>query len=345
VVNIVYRVVAIVECNKPHIKERVVVDPLSLGSGFIISPEGHILTAAHVAAVEEEIEDQIEKILIRLFEEKGYQSCNALVQELTIKAFIEDKDVLPAKLIRFDKDADVALLKVDATNLKWIPLGDSEKLGYGEEVWALGYPVQIAGEGFTAVSCIVHGFRQRGLVKVIQLKGDVYPGNSGGPLINSKGEAVGIIVERWFYLLEPEFSIAISINTAKQIIPPSVTYNMTYYNETYTQQPSYKISVVDFYIAPSVARVNKAVTVVFVIENSGTRTLTGVEARIILPPGLSLSTGQLLTVYLGTLPPHESREVSWVIIGKEAGEYTIGVRVTTAQGVETTKEGKITVTP
>jgi len=104
-----------------------------------------------------------------------------------------------------------------------------------------------------------------------------------------------------------------------------------------------RLSIIDFSISPLEIGVGDRSTVSFVVENSGTTTLTGVEARLILPPGLKLESGQLPTVYLGTIPPHESRDVSWIVVSEREGEYRVRVRVTSTQGVETSAEGTLKV--
>lgn len=135
-----------------------------LGSGFIVDPNGLVLTNAHVVA-------------------------NA--KEVTVK--LTDKREFRAKVLGFDKATDIALLKIDATGLPSVRLGDANALKVGEWVAAIGSPY---GFENTITSGIVSA-KWRSLpdgayVPFIQTDVAVNPGNSGGPLFNMKGEVVGI---------------------------------------------------------------------------------------------------------------------------------------------------------
>ncbi|MDF0606880.1 DegQ family serine endoprotease [Neisseriaceae bacterium TC5R-5] len=136
----------------------------SLGSGFIISADGYVLTNAHVVA---------------------------RADEITVK--LNDKREYKAKVIGSDARSDVALLKVDATNLPVVRRGDANALRVGEWVLAIGSPF---GFENTATSGIVSGKNRilpdENFVPFIQTDAAVNPGNSGGPLFNLAGEVVGI---------------------------------------------------------------------------------------------------------------------------------------------------------
>ncbi len=136
----------------------------SLGSGFIISADGYILTNAHVV-------DRAEEITVRL----------------------TDKREFKAKVIGADKRTDVALIKIEASGLPMVRLGDPNKLKVGEWVLAIGSPF---GFDNTVTAGIVSGkgrsLPQENLVPFIQTDAAVNPGNSGGPLFNLRGEVVGI---------------------------------------------------------------------------------------------------------------------------------------------------------
>lgn len=136
----------------------------SLGSGFIISADGYILTNAHVV-------DSAEKITVRL----------------------TDKREFKAKVIGADKRTDVALLKIDATGLPKISQGDPSLLKVGEWVLAIGSPFGF-DSSVTAgiVSAKGRSLPQENYVPFIQTDVAINPGNSGGPLFNMKGEVVGI---------------------------------------------------------------------------------------------------------------------------------------------------------
>nr|WP_194790529.1 DegQ family serine endoprotease [Pseudomonas sp. UFMG81] len=136
----------------------------SLGSGFIISDDGYVLTNNHVVA-------DADEIIVRL----------------------SDRSELQAKLVGTDPRTDVALLKVEGKNLPTVKLGDSEKLKVGEWVLAIGSPF---GFDHSVTKGIVSA-KGRTLpndtyVPFIQTDVAINPGNSGGPLFNMKGEVVGI---------------------------------------------------------------------------------------------------------------------------------------------------------
>lgn len=136
----------------------------SLGSGFIISADGFILTNAHVV-------DRAEKITVRLNDKREYK----------------------AKVIGADKRTDVALLKIEANGLPKVTLGEPGLLKVGEWVLAIGSPFGF-DSSVTAgiVSAKGRSLPQENFVPFIQTDVAINPGNSGGPLFNMKGEVVGI---------------------------------------------------------------------------------------------------------------------------------------------------------
>jgi len=136
----------------------------SLGSGFIISADGYILSNNHVV-------DGADKVTVRLL----------------------DRRELEAKVIGTDKRSDMALLKVDAKDLPVVKIGKSEKLKVGEWVFAIGAPFGF-DYSVTAgiVSALGRGLPRENYVPFIQTDVAINPGNSGGPLFNLRGEVVGI---------------------------------------------------------------------------------------------------------------------------------------------------------
>ena len=136
----------------------------SLGSGFIINAEGYILTNAHVV-------DRADKITVRL----------------------TDKREFKATVVGADKRTDVALLKIEASGLPQVVLGNPEQLKVGEWVLAIGSPFGF-DSSVTAgiVSAKGRSLPQENFVPFIQTDVAINPGNSGGPLFNLKGEVVGI---------------------------------------------------------------------------------------------------------------------------------------------------------
>lgn len=160
----------------------------SLGSGFIIAADGYILTNAHVV-------DHADKITVRL----------------------TDKREFSAKVIGADKRTDVALLKIDASGLPKISIGDPNKLKVGEWVVAIGSPFGF-DSSVTAgiVSAKGRSLPQDNFVPFIQTDVAINPGNSGGPLFNMNGEVVGInsqIYTRSGGSMGLSFSIPIDVAT------------------------------------------------------------------------------------------------------------------------------------
>lgn len=136
----------------------------SLGSGFIISSDGYILTNAHVV-------NEADEVIVKL----------------------SDKREFKAKIIGVDKRTDVALVKIEATALPKVTIGDSSKLKVGEWVAAIGSPFGLENT-MTAgiVSAKGRALPQENFVPFIQTDVAINPGNSGGPLFNLAGEVVGI---------------------------------------------------------------------------------------------------------------------------------------------------------
>ena len=144
----------------PQQQERTV--PRGVGSGFIISSDGYIITNNHVVA-------KSNGIFVTLTSGKEY----------------------PAKIIGTDPRTDVALIKIEANNLPALPIGDSNRLKKGQWVLAIGSPF---GLDSTVTSGIVSAInRETGdYLPFIQTDVAVNPGNSGGPLIDLAGQVVGV---------------------------------------------------------------------------------------------------------------------------------------------------------
>lgn len=134
------------------------------GSGFIVSPDGVILTNAHVVS-------DAEEVLVKLTDRREFL----------------------AKVLGSDKMTDIAVLKIDAVNLPTAPLTPPGALRVGEWVLAIGSPF---GFESTVTAGVISATRRTlpgdGSVAFIQTDAAINPGNSGGPLINMRGEVVGI---------------------------------------------------------------------------------------------------------------------------------------------------------
>ncbi len=159
------------------------------GSGFVISSDGRILTNAHVVK-------DADEVMVMLSDNREYK----------------------AKVLGLDENTDVAVIQIEAKDLPVVKLGDSDHIEVGEWVLAIGAPF---GMSYTAtqgiVSATARQLRER-YVPFIQTDAAVNPGNSGGPLFNSRGEVIGINSQ----ILSGSggyigLSFAIPINTASAI--------------------------------------------------------------------------------------------------------------------------------
>jgi serine protease Do len=139
-------------------------DENSLGSGFIISPDGYIITCAHVV-------ENANEILVRLTDRREYS----------------------ARLVGSDRRSDIALLKIESTGLPTIVIGNPDKLQVGEWVLAIGSPFGFDSSATAGiVSAKGRTLPNENYVSFIQTDVPINPGNSGGPLFNLRGEVVGV---------------------------------------------------------------------------------------------------------------------------------------------------------
>lgn len=165
----------------------------SLGSGFVIDEEGHILTNNHVVEKTDEI-----------------------------KVVLADSREYEAEIVGRDPRTDLALIKIKTTTpLKPLPLGDSDAMNVGDWVLAIGNPF---GLEWTVTAGIISAkYRRIGAdsyANFIQTDASINPGNSGGPLLNTRGEVVGInsaIFSRTGGSIGIGF--AIPVNLAKELLP------------------------------------------------------------------------------------------------------------------------------
>jgi serine protease Do len=133
-----------------------------VGSGFILSADGYVMTNAHVV-------DGADEVFVTLTDSREFK----------------------ARIIGADKRSDVALVKIEAAGLPTVRIGDVGKLRVGEWVIAIGSPFGL--ESSVTAGIVSAKARDTGdLVKLIQTDVAINPGNSGGPLINMRGEVVGI---------------------------------------------------------------------------------------------------------------------------------------------------------
>ena len=147
------------------------VETASAGSGFIISQDGYIVTNYHVV--------------------KGATS---------VKVTLYNGDTYDATVIGGDSDYDVAVIKIDATGLSPVTLGNSEDVNVGDTVLAIGNPLGELTFSMSQgiVSCCDRAINVDGTpFNMIQVDASINPGNSGGPLMNLYGEVVGIVSAKY----------------------------------------------------------------------------------------------------------------------------------------------------
>jgi serine protease Do len=186
---------------------RPVLEYASLGSGIILSPDGHILTNEHVVR-------QAERIVVTM----------------------SDGTKAEASVVGADVLYDVALLKIEGKNLPYAQLGDSDRLSIGEWVIAIGSPFgYLLGDSQPTVTVGVVSALHRDvksstetpvLQNMIQTDAAINPGNSGGPLVSSEGKVIGI--NTFIFTTEegsvPGMSFAIPINTSKMVTDELLHY-------------------------------------------------------------------------------------------------------------------------
>ena len=148
--------------NSPRAPEEEREVPRGVGSGFILSADGFIMTNAHVV-------DGADEVIVTL----------------------TDKRELKAKIVGADKRTDVAVIKVEATGLPAVKIGDINRLRVGEWVMAIGSPFGLENT-VTAGIVSAKGRDTGDFLPFIQTDVAINPGNSGGPLLNLRGEVVGI---------------------------------------------------------------------------------------------------------------------------------------------------------
>jgi len=160
------------------------------GSGFIIDPGGLILTCNHVISG---------------------------AKEITV--YLEDGTKYTATVEGRDMVRDLAIVKIEASDLPFLELGDLSQVGLGQQVVVLGYPLEAESVSVTSGLVSVIKFDSGGNITWVQTDSAVNPGNSGGPLLNLRGQVIGVVSRKIMAVSVEGVGFAISVNTVKTYLP------------------------------------------------------------------------------------------------------------------------------
>ncbi|RMF57760.1 MAG: PDZ domain-containing protein [Calditrichaeota bacterium] len=151
----------------------------SAGSGVILDPEGFILTNAHVV-------DGAKRLQVAL--------ANAKTPATRKHSILKPRGrIVGAQLVGLDRETDLAVIKVEESNLPFLELGDSEQVRKGQVVLAFGSPLGLENSvTMGVVSSIARQLRPEDPMIYIQTDAPINPGNSGGPLVDTRGRVIGI---------------------------------------------------------------------------------------------------------------------------------------------------------
>jgi S1-C subfamily serine protease len=190
------------------------------GSGFVLTKEGLILTNNHVIGNAQRLE-----------------------------VMLSDKHKYKARVLAVDKNHDLALIKIDAPSLTPVTLSDSRNLMVGQRVYAIGNPFGLNGtmtRGIISAIRSIRGPQGNPIEDAIQTDAAVNPGNSGGPLLNSRGEVIGITTMIASNGADQSSGIgfAIPINTARAMLDDYAKYG-------YVRRPTLDIQTIQ--IGPDIA--------------------------------------------------------------------------------------------
>jgi serine protease Do len=150
----------------------------SSGSGIILSPDGYILTNAHVVKGAHSV-----KVHLNVRTEK----------EATLQGDTSMNRPIPATIVGIDRETDLAVIKIDRKNLPFLSFGNSDELKQGQIVLALGNPLGLDNSvSMGVVSAVSRQLKTDNPMVYIQTDAPINPGNSGGPLLDTSGSVVGL---------------------------------------------------------------------------------------------------------------------------------------------------------
>jgi S1-C subfamily serine protease len=247
------------------------------GSGFVLTKDGLILTNNHVIGNAQRVE-----------------------------AMLSDKHKYKAKVLARDPNHDLALIKIEAPNLTPVTLSDSRNLMVGQRVYAIGNPFGLNGtmtRGIISAIRSIRGPNGNPIEDAIQTDAAVNPGNSGGPLLNSHGDVIGITTMIASNGADQSSGIgfAIPINTARAILDDYAKYG-------YIRRPT--LDIVTLPVGPDIA------------EQIGLAADYGVLIERVLPGGAAEHAGLRggsQRAYQGNMPVMLGGDL---IVGMDGDEIT-----------------------
>ena len=286
----------------------------ALGSGFIVSPDGVILTNAHV------VDD---------------------ADEVTVK--LTDRREFKAKVVGLDKPSDVAVLKIDAKNLPTVRIGDPQRVRVGEWVLAIGSPFGFENSVTAGiVSAKSRALPDESYVPFLQTDVAVNPGNSGGPLFDMQGEVIGINSQ--IYTRSGGYqglSFAIPIDVAMK-----VERQLLDYGKVSRGRLGIMIQEVDQRLADSFGLNKPAGALVSGVENGSPAEQAGIEPGDVILKfnGQDIERSEQLPPLVADIPPGKSVKVK-VWHDRKAEELSVRVgevkAVSAGKRQETQSKGKL----
>ncbi len=261
----------------------------SNGSGVIISSNGYIVTNHHVVKEAQEI-----------------------------NLILEDRREFSAELEGYDLSTDIALLKIDAEGLPFLKYGNSDKLDIGEWVLAIGNPFKLSSSVTAGIVSAkernIDIFKKQGIESLIQTDAAVNPGNSGGALINKKGQLVGINTAILTYSGKYEgFSFAMPSNLVQK-----VTEDLQQYGAV--QRAWLGVSILNVNAKRAKQLGLQEISGVFVdlVEKDGAANIAGLEYEdvIVAINGKATATRPAFLEVIGQYRPGDKIDIEYIRAGK-----------------------------
>ena len=252
---------------------------LGLGTGFIVSKDGYIVTNQHVSG------EKNSTCYVTLENGKNYK----------------------ASVVWSDTDLDLSIIKINVNNLEYLDLGDSDKIKVAEQVYAIGNPIGFEFQR-TVTSGIISGLNRTIKIEednktsymedLIQTDATINPGNSGGPLINESGEVIGVNSVK--ITSADGIGFAVPINSVKAILKSFISTGG--FEEAYLGIFAYDKNVIPY--LDSNLQLDKGIYVVQVNGNSAAAKYGIQEKDVLLEvDGLSLDKMCDLRSYIYTKKP------------------------------------------